>query len=144
VKKIILLLILSLSIESIKCNELELISSIFDSVCIELGIDNVQIKIKELSFNSKINDNPAASCQKIKAQKYSIYFYHNMERDCFIKAILHEFIHIQQFESGRLIVKSNYIFFDNIIITKDLAWEKRPFEAEAIKKSNDLFNKYFK
>lgn len=146
--KTIILSIVFLSIMvSMKCQPVHF-DDVFDSVAHDLGFDtgNVQISVRDAYFTRtiKFDDEPAAATVKLRREFYRIDIYFSLGHDRLIRALIHEFIHVSQMRSGRLVVNKHSIVYDNVIYTDDMPYLDRQFEIDAIQMADELFNKYFK
>lgn len=74
---------------------------------------------------------------------YIIYLNNYIDRDGIILTIAHELIHLKQYNNDRLIITeyNNGVYFDNIFYFTDfLEYKKRPWEIEAFKEQDSLYN----
>ena len=121
--------------------------TVYNTVAHDLGLDtmDVNISIRDAYFHDglKPTDNPAACAERINNRSFRIYIYFALDRDRLIRSIIHEFVHVHQMASGRMNVTRRSIIFDGVEYSKSMQWDERPFEIEAINKSDELFNKYF-
>jgi predicted metallopeptidase len=117
----------------------------------ELKIDSVTVNLYYLPTNLKnivTNNNifiVNALIIKNVEKNYSIFVNDNsINSDKLIKYIAHELIHLDQFNSKRLVVYDNLnvIRFDNkLYFTLETNYENRPWENEAFSKQEELKNR---
>jgi hypothetical protein len=147
-KKIMFIAMMSFIMMSGICQSHEnLFDTIFNAVSHDLGFDkmNVEIQIRDAHFctHIKSTDEPAASAEHLRKNKYLIYIYFNLDHDRLVRAVIHELVHVNQMQSGRMFVKRDCIIYNGFSYNKTMPYNERPFERDAIKKSDELFNKYF-
>jgi hypothetical protein len=120
---------------------------IYQTVAHDLGLDTMDVRIKIWqSFEQKhmpTSNEPVASTQKSGKRSYTIYIYYQMEGARLTTVIIHELVHVAQIQSGRMLVGRRSIIFDGQEYTKDIPYNVRPFEVEAMNRAEELFNKYF-
>ena len=117
-------------------------SKILEVLTEELGLDTVTMNIYISSGN--LNFNLDGKITTLSIDSYSI----NIQAELFkaeqIKVFIHECIHLSQIAHGHLVIRSSFVWFDGKIISPNSTYEERPYEVEAIERTEALFNKYNK
>ncbi|MDD4972514.1 MAG: hypothetical protein PHT07_24040 [Paludibacter sp.] len=130
-----------------KAQNVDLPAEVYNTVSHDLGLDTVDIniKVREAFFlkNMPAKDQPAAATQKVGKKTYVIDIYYNLDTARLRMALIHELVHVSQMQAGRMIVGNKYIMFDGEKIMKEMPYQVRPFEVEAMTIADELFNKYF-
>lgn len=117
----------------------------------ELKIDSVTVNLYYLPTNFKniVTDNKIFVVNALILENvennYSIFVNNDSEKsEKLIEYIAHELIHLEQFNSKRLVVYDNLnvIRFDNkLYFTLETNYESRPWENEAFAKQDELKNR---
>ena len=141
-----MLFALSLSVFAQSANT-DLFDTVFNTVAHDLGFDTMDVRIRIIDGNMhdglKPTDEPAACTARTRKKSYVIYIYFALDRDRMIRALIHEFVHVRQMATGRMLVKRDSIIFNGVGYTKFTPYDQRPFEIEAIHVADILFTKYF-
>jgi hypothetical protein len=113
----------------------------------ELRLDSLTVNLYYLPDNLKVvmlgDDKVITNAMVFRnfERNYSIFINENSINKNIVEYIAHELIHIQQFNSNRLIVfnELNYIKFDHkIYLTTQTNYQNRPWEIEAFSKQDEL------
>lgn len=105
-----------------------------------LKIDTITIKIFTLR-NYYDNDTYEFKGMLVKNviadHNYSVFLKDNLSHHEIIEVLSHEFVHLEQMERGDLeiILNEGYIWKGKKYFYKDVKYEDRPYEIEAINKS---------
>ena len=77
--------------------------------------------------------------KKIDNNTYSIYIQRYVSRFDIIMILCHEFVHIKQYDNGRLIQYGNKMMFDGIEYDNTYSYKNLPFEKEAFKAQGKIY-----
>ena len=113
----------------------------------ELYLDSIAVTIKEINpdIQKLFDSNSQLKAHIIGNNNQYIIFLDDMGRDEAIKVLSHELIHLQQYQTKKLILYKDSVYWDKKILNQDeindLKYEDRPWEAEAFQKQSNLENK---
>lgn len=111
----------------------------------KLNIDSVNIVIKSLQNESVSNDNRNVYGKLIKNDKiYGLYLISDLSRKDYINIISHELIHLQQYQTNKLIVEKDSIQWESFKNSTNnwmlINYNNRPWELEAFENQDSLIN----
>lgn len=113
-----------------------------------LEITDVVVILKPLNINPQKDEDRTMKAHIIGAGKQYVIYVDELSRKESILILAHELIHLQQYESGRLIVKNKVITWQhNPLPLEDwmsVSYSNRPWEQEAFKLQGDLSEKISK
>ena len=119
-----------------------LIQSILSLVSKDLRLDTANMKIMVLSFVKKRDYIILATTKRLDKSQYQIHIWDFYRKEDFVTAMIHELVHVEQFNEGRLVLTDKHLSFDGNIVTTDTPYLERKHEQEAIQKSHELYLKY--
>lgn len=121
------------------------LKTIVDVGLYELDIDSSYVIISKMpeSMKNSIGDEFEMKASIIGEGKQFMMYVDDMDRMEAIKIISHELIHLEQYQSGRLVkLDDNKVLWEGKVLdVKKIPYMKRPWEIEAHKKDNELEKK---
>jgi hypothetical protein len=124
-----------------------LFKNVFYNVYSELNIDTngLSIILSSNQFDKKSDISYyKAIVRKIDNNTFVINIDESLYRSEKIKAFIHELVHISQFQSKQLKIFTYSAWFNGVTYTQDVKYGERPFEVEAIRKTNEVYLSYKK
>ena len=115
--------------------------SVLSLVSKDLNLDTTNLNINMVRFDEKANRTYLAIAEKISKTSYKISMW-DFYREDLIRILIHELVHVQQFNEGRLILTDTYLSFDGVAITTKTPYGERKYEIEADQKAKELYLKY--
>ncbi len=124
----------------------------------ELDVENVSVVIHPVSSHSfeEVSRSIGMGIDRdltnvmaytfTKADSYHIVYRNDISTR--VLEIMHEMVHVEQIESGRLVLHSGFIEFDGTTYTNDYInganWSSLPWERDADRRAWDLYMKGMK
>jgi len=135
-KRVINDIVVPETIEVINFTELKNIETITKALAYKIfEFDEIRIRLNYLPDIFSTGDiDLLGVVQRVvfEAHSYQIFFNKNLNQDILRKILSHEFVHIDQYESGDLqIVKTEYIWKGKPGSMLDVKYKYRPFEIDA-------------
>ena len=115
--------------------------SVLSLVSKDLNLDTTNLNINMVRFDEKANRTYLAIAEKISKTSYKISMW-DFYREDLIRILIHELVHVQQFNEGRLILTNTYLSFDGVVITTKTPYGERTYEMEADQTAKELYLKY--
>jgi hypothetical protein len=109
----------------------------------ELKQSNVFLLILPLTQKQidQFGDNGELKAQIVGKEGNYIIFVSDISRSESITILSHELIHLTQYQSGRLVLTSKGVIWENELVDNNLSYDKRPWEIEAFSKQINLSDK---
>ena len=111
----------------------------------ELGLKNISVTIQPLTEKSKQDADAQGITLEAHLREYSGIYYlfmNESSKDQSIEIISHELIHLEQYESKRLVFENDTLTWNNQKFSRaEIPYDDRPWEIEAFSKGKDLAQK---
>lgn len=111
----------------------------------ELHIDSITIFIANKNYNTDLQhfEEGRASVSRISKNQFIINVDETMNKYQLAKAIIHELVHIKQMLDRRLVIQRFSVYFEGILYSnKNSDYDARPYEKEAFKMANLLYDQF--
>jgi hypothetical protein len=125
-------------------NDSILLNKTYTVLSKELGLDSAHLTIFISSAMFDKNNYDLGSLNQINDSTYVINISSDIFKEDAIRCFIHELIHISQSYQKRLVIRKRFVWFEGKTYWSDSIKDERPYEIEAMSKTEELFNKYHK